>query len=84
MPSSELSERDRKRRNENNRAKLRKFYQRKREERQNQMTPREQDTSGYDSGQNDSSERGRSRARLPFQNNRRKGGLLKNSKMKRK
>ena len=66
MPSSELSERDRKKRNENNRAKLRKFYQRKREERQNQMIPREQDTSGYDSGLNDSSDRGRLRVRLPF------------------
>ena len=77
VPSSELSERDRKRRNENNRAKLRKFYQRKREERQNQMSPREQDTSGYESGLNESYERGRLRLRLPFQSNRRKGALLR-------
>ncbi|KAH3863062.1 hypothetical protein DPMN_026039 [Dreissena polymorpha] len=33
VPTSELSQRDKKRRNKQNRAKLRKFYQRKREER---------------------------------------------------
>ncbi|XP_060574205.1 splicing regulatory glutamine/lysine-rich protein 1-like [Ruditapes philippinarum] len=77
VPSSELSDRDKKRRNEQNRAKLRRFYQRKREERQRQVEPQEQDTSGYDSAPNDSSERSRLRLRIPFQNNRRKGALIR-------
>ncbi|XP_060569222.1 trichohyalin-like [Ruditapes philippinarum] len=77
VPSSELSDRDKKRRNEQNRAKLRRFYQRKREERQRLVAPQEQDTSGYDSAPNDSSERGRLRVRIPFQNNRRKGALIR-------
>jgi hypothetical protein len=72
VPTSELSQRDKKRRNEQNRAKLRKFYQRKREERQRQRAPQEQDTSGYESAANDSSERGRLTVRLPFENNRKK------------
>ncbi|KAH3874466.1 hypothetical protein DPMN_037710, partial [Dreissena polymorpha] len=71
-PTSELSDRDKKGRNEQNRAKLRKFYQRKREYRQRQRAPQEKYTSGYESAANDNSERGQLTVRLPIENNKKK------------
>ena len=79
VPSDLLSDNDKKRRNQLNREKLRKFYQRKREARQRATV--QEETSGYDSGNREDNERGRLRVRMPFpekgSNNRRKGALIR-------
>ena len=77
VPSAALSDNDRDRRNKKNRQKLRAFYSKKRQERlANQSVDLE--TSGYESGQAcHSQERGRLAVRMNFQNNRRKGALVR-------
>ena len=79
VPSDLLSDSDKKRRNQLNREKLRKFYQRKREARQRATV--QEETSGYDSGNREDNERGRIRVRMLFpekgSNNRRKGALIR-------
>ena len=59
-PSSALSENDRRKRNEKNREKLRKFYQRKCAERAFKYT----DTSGYESEKEPSTSEDRGRLRI--------------------
>lgn len=63
VPSSELSENDRKKRNLKNREKLRRFYNRKREERLVHNHPDQPESSGYKSGKPSTPERGRIRVR---------------------
>ena len=76
VPSNELSQRDKKRRNELNREKLKRFYDRKRAARHTSSL----ETSGYESGPSEDNDRGRLRVRLPHlhgRNNRRKGALIR-------
>ena len=77
VPSSQLSESDRKKRNDRLRRNLRQFYNRKKQERlANQVN--QQETSGYETEQGSApQERGRMRVKLRFDQGRRKGALLR-------